>query len=80
MTVQHKCYQRALGAWIVGVNMNEQFKAIAVEAKIQMVSEPRLQEFAELLIKNNIHILINNGYDDAAKCLHDVHFGIDDAP
>ena len=36
-------------------------------------------KFADLLIEDCIRTLRNNGYDDAAKCLHDVHFGIDDA-
>jgi hypothetical protein len=30
--------------------MNEKLKELAVEAKIQMVSEPRLENFAELII------------------------------
>jgi len=30
--------------------MNERLKELAVQAKIQMVSEPRLEEFAELII------------------------------
>ena len=56
--------------------MNEHLKQIAIEAKIQMVSEPRLTEFNELIIKDCIRTLRNNGYDDAAECLHDVHFGM----
>ena len=32
--------------------MNERLKELAIQAKIQMVSEPRLQEFAELIIKD----------------------------
>jgi len=39
----------------------------------------RAQVLSELIIKHNIQILINNGYDDAAKCLHDVHYGIEDS-
>lgn len=35
--------------------MNERIKELAVQAKIQMVSEPRLQEFAELIIKECIN-------------------------
>jgi single-stranded DNA-specific DHH superfamily exonuclease len=35
--------------------MNEKIKEIAVQAKIQMVSEPRLTEFAEFLIKECIN-------------------------
>lgn len=60
--------------------MNEKITRIAIEAKIHMVSEPRLTEFTELVIKDCIQTLINNGYDDAAKCLHEVNFGIEDAP
>jgi hypothetical protein len=30
--------------------MNERIKELAIQAKIQMVSEPRLQEFADLII------------------------------
>ena len=39
----------------------------------------RAQVLANMLIKDCIQTLINNGYDDAAKCLQDVHFGMDDA-
>lgn len=35
--------------------MNEKLKEIAEKAKIQMVSEPRLQEFAELIIEECIN-------------------------
>jgi len=38
----------------------------------------RAQVLAELLIKDCVQTLINNGYTDAAKCLQDVHFGMDD--
>jgi hypothetical protein len=38
----------------------------------------RAQVLADMLIKDCIQTLINNGYDDAAKCLHDVNFGMDD--
>jgi hypothetical protein len=37
-------------------------------------------KFSEVLIEDCIRTLTNNGYSDAAKCLHDVYFGIDDAP
>ncbi len=39
-----------------------------------------VSKFADALIEDCIQTLRNNGYDDAAKCLHDVNFGIDDAP
>ena len=58
--------------------MNERLKEIAVKAQVEhCVSHVRLQEFAELIIQDNIQTLRNNGYDDAAQCLHDVHFGMD---
>ena len=40
----------------------------------------RAQVLADMIVKDCIQTLINNGYTDAAKCLHDVNFGIDDAP
>ena len=58
--------------------MNERLKEIAVTAQVEhCVSHVRLQEFAELIIQDSIQTLRNNGYDDAAQCLHDVHFGMD---
>lgn len=57
--------------------MNEHIKQLAIEAKIHMVSEPRLQQFALLMIEDCIQTLINYGYNDAADCLYDIHFGRD---
>jgi hypothetical protein len=37
----------------------------------------RAQVLADILIKDCIQTLRNNGYDDAAQCLHDVNFGMD---
>lgn len=37
--------------------MNERIYEIAVKAKIQMVSEPRLQEFAELIVAECINMI-----------------------
>ena len=58
--------------------MNERLKRLATEAMIQMVSEPRLVQFDQLIIQDCIRTLRGNGYDDAAQCLQDIHFGIDD--
>jgi hypothetical protein len=44
---------------------------------IQMVSEPRLEQFNQLIIQDCIRTLRSNGYDDAAQCLQDTHFGIE---
>jgi len=38
-----------------------------------------VEKFAEEMIRECMQTLVNNGYTDAAKCLHDVHFGMDDA-
>ena len=49
--------------------MNERIKELAVQAKIQMVSEPRLQEFAELIIKdmsNELFVVYPGGKRDSA--------------
>jgi hypothetical protein len=65
--------------------MNEQIRLLAKEAgyEIDMFGighwdMPECKKFAELMIQDCIQTLRNNGYDDAAKCLHDVHFGMDD--
>ena len=36
-----------------------------------------LEKFAELMVQDCIRTLRSNGYDDAAKCLQDIHFGIE---
>ena len=36
-----------------------------------------LEKFAELMVQDCIRILHSNGYDDAAKCLQEIHFGIE---
>jgi len=36
------------------------------------------EKFAELIVQDNIQTLRGNGYDDAAQCLQDIHFGIED--
>ncbi len=38
-----------------------------------------VEKFAEEMIKECMQTLRNNGYDDAAKCLQDVHFGMEDS-
>jgi len=39
--------------------------------------EVAYKKFAELMIQDCIRTLRSNGYDDAAKCLQDIHFGIE---
>ena len=38
-----------------------------------------VEKFAEAMIRDCMQTLINNGYTDAAKCLSDVHFGMEDS-
>jgi len=60
--------------------MNVRIKELMQEADYAAPEiAKRAQRLCDLVIKDNIQTLINNGYDDAAKCLHDVNFGIEDA-
>lgn len=64
--------------------MNERIYQLAVQAKIQMVSEPRLQEFAELIIRECANIAdyekpnnVGCGYITKSKgILIKEHFGV----
>ena len=68
--------------------MTERFQQLSEQAKKSVPHglspdkwiEVYNEKFAELVIQDSIQTLRNNGYDDAAQCLHDVHFGIADAP
>ena len=60
--------------------MNEHIKELmktAGYAAPELASRANL--FSRLLIEDCIQTLRKNGYADAAQCLHDVHFGMDDA-
>lgn len=60
--------------------MNERIKQLMKEADYPAPEiAKRAQVLAESIIKDNIQTLRNNGYDDAAQCLHDVHFGMEDS-
>jgi hypothetical protein len=59
--------------------MNERIKELMKQADYAAPDIAlRAQVLAELLIKDCIQTLVNNGYTDAATCLHDVHFGMND--
>ena len=65
--------------------MNNNSQELARQAKISVPAVLDTAEwiskyneiFAELMVRDCIQTLINNGYDDAAQCLQDIHFGID---
>ena len=61
--------------------MNERFKEIAKQAEFSEkdlhIQGDNFQKFAELMVQDCIRTLRSNGYDDAAKCLQDIHFGIE---
>lgn len=62
--------------------MNERIMELAIRAKIQMVSEPRLQEFAELIVEECAYLVdtLHEAYDcpsTAGKFIKE-HFGIKD--
>ena len=42
------------------------------------ISDEFCIKFARLIVQDNIQTLRGNGYDDAAQCLQDIHFGIED--
>jgi hypothetical protein len=59
--------------------MNQRIKQLMLEANYAAPElASRAQLLSQLLIEDCIQTLRNNGYDDAAECLHDVHFGMDD--
>ena len=61
--------------------MNERFKEIAKQAEFSEkdlhIQGDNFQKFAELMVQDCIRTLRSNGYDDAAKCLQDIHCGIE---
>ena len=74
--------------------MNERIRQLAEQAKLktELWNNPEpfviykedvnypggLEKFAQLIVQDNIRTLRGNGYDDAAQCLQDIHFGIED--
>jgi len=63
--------------------MNERIKELAEQCRgnpMTSAFEPTFdkEKFARLIVRNNIQTLRGNGYDDAAQCLQDIHFGIED--
>ena len=65
--------------------MNERIKTLAKVAGYDEINKAAMkligfdpEKFAELIVQDDIRILRSNGYDDAAQCLQDVHFGMDD--
>ena len=65
--------------------MNKRIKELAEQAGylpdmfgIGHWDMPECKKFAELIVQDNIRTLRSNGYDDAAQCLQDIHFGIED--
>jgi hypothetical protein len=71
--------------------MNERIKELAEQADVfeyktyydptfskSVINDDKVKKFAELIVRDNIRTLRSNGYDDAAQCLQDIHFGIED--
>ena len=64
--------------------MNERIRELAEQANLEIDpahpdhNQKVLEKFAELIVQDNIRTLRSNGYDDAAQCLQDIHFGIED--
>jgi len=68
--------------------MNQHLAEIAEQAKQSVPQGLAVDKWiakyneilADLIIRDCIKTLQLNGYDDAADCLSDVNFGINDAP
>ena len=59
--------------------MNERIKQLMLESGYAAPEiAKRAQVLSEAIIRDCIQTLRNNGYDDAAQCLKEVHFGIED--
>lgn len=68
--------------------MNERFKELAIQAKLHMVSEPRMQEFAELIVQECLDVIAMRIYLGPAEiCRQECkalaseikeHFGIEE--
>ena len=62
--------------------MNERIKELEKQSWQSIQIEPYalfdVKKFAGLIVQDNIQTLRGNGYDDAAQCLQDIHFGIED--
>ena len=62
--------------------MNKRIKEIEKQCWQSSQHEPYalfdVKKFSQLMVSDCIQTLINNGYDDAAKCLQDIHFGIEE--
>lgn len=57
--------------------MNQRIRELMVEAGYAAPEiAKRAQELSDSIIKDCIQTLVNNGYTDAAQCLNDVHFGL----
>jgi hypothetical protein len=66
--------------------MNERIKHLAEQAGLKLpvdteynghIYRHALEKFAKSIVQDCIQTLHSNGYDDAAKCLQDINFGID---
>jgi hypothetical protein len=65
--------------------MNERIETLAKAAGYDMINKAAMralgfdvEKFAELIVRECMSNLYLHGYDDAAKCLQDIHFGIED--
>jgi len=68
--------------------MNQRIQQLAEQAGISLSqkdysyywveSAEDIEKFAELIVRECMSNLYLHGYDDAAKCLQDIHFGIED--
>jgi len=68
--------------------MNKRYEELLAESYIVLnppgtyrrydnILPEQMEKFVESIVLDNIQALINNGYDDAANCLKEIHFGVE---
>jgi hypothetical protein len=68
--------------------MNKRFEELLAQAHIVLnppgtysrydnILPEQMEKLLESIVLDNIQALINNGYEDAAKCLREIHFGVE---
>ena len=59
----------------------DRFNHLAAQTRFNIYNSPIWREqgqlFSRAVIQDCVQTLRSNGYDDAAQCLQDIHFGLD---
>ena len=69
--------------------MNKRFEELLAQSHISLnppgsyqrydhILPEQMEKLMESIVQDDIQALINNGYTDAAQCLKDIHFGVEE--